>query len=128
MENSMKTSILTAVSTGQQLSPTQVKQLEVILDESNLPAQAGLFDMHFDHNELNTFAACGVHEESFDNAHSEFKRLILTFEGKTKSEFIETFFAKASTTLCKVILIEALCEKMSPKNPFEDMMRKLKDL
>lgn len=118
-----KSLILEAVSTGQQLTPMQVHQLQRILSENNMTST--IFKIDFNHNEACTYEACGVY--NVGQTMDEFKRLVNTFEGNTKSEFIEHLSNKGSVELHKVLLIEGICNKLLPDIPssFEDFIKKI---
>jgi len=70
---SIKQQILSAVSTGETLSLSQIRYLQDILPNEDKVQSTGL---NFDHNKGGTFEACGLSREQVLEAENEINNLI----------------------------------------------------
>ena len=123
---SIKQQILSAVSTGETLSLSQIRYLQDVLPEKDKVQSTGL---NFDHSKSGTFEACGLTREQIVEAENEINNLIQQImdstDRPTKSEVIEKVLTQGSKTLFNVLIIDAVRRKFEEdESPdMSDMMK-----
>lgn len=109
-----KQSILEKVAVGVELTPAEVKYLQSVLSDAPECAVQTDDNVQFNHQEPNTFAACGISEEDFEDGNGEIAKILFlaTLEVKTKSEIIEKFLTEASPKTKHLFMVKAICDLM----------------
>jgi len=125
---SVKQQILAAVSTGSDLTLSQIRYLQDVLPEKDKSSE-----LNFDHSKGNTWEACGLSMEQVEQAQNEVNNLIDEYmsssENPTKSGLIEKILLKGSKTLFNVLIIDSVRQKFERKDgPYMDDMMKLMQL
>ena len=123
---SIKQQILSAVSTGETLSLSQIRYLQDILPNEDKTQSTGL---NFDHTKDNTWEACGLTREQVVEVENEINNLIQQImdstDRPTKSEVIEKVLIQGSKTLFNVLIIDSIRRKFE-KDESPDMSDMMK--
>lgn len=122
---SIKQQILSAVSSGHDLTLSQIRYLQDILPNEDKVQSTGL---NFDHTKDNTWEACGLSYEQVMDAQTEIQNIINEYmqtEQATKSGVVEEILTKGSKILLNVLIIENICDKFKSKDSSDmsDMMK-----
>lgn len=107
-----KQTILQKVAVGIELTPAEVKYLQSVLSDAPECAVQTDDNVQFNHEESNTYAACGISEEDFEDGKGEIAKLIFlsAMEAKTKSQVIEKFLNEASPKTKHMFIVKAICD------------------
>lgn len=109
-----KQSILEKVAVGVELTPAEVKYLQTVLSDAPECAPQTDGNVQFNHEESNTFAACGISEKDFEDGKGEIAKLIFlsSMEVNTKSQVVEKFLTEASPKTKHMFMVKAICDLM----------------